>query len=100
MTVYGIEHNIPLPRSQKAGARVYPWFDMEVGDSFFVPLDSGPTGQKNLRASVYNAGRHALGMRKMSKEDGYNVVVRKLVENEVPGFRAWLYKEDEGPTRI
>tara|TARA_R100000306_G_C4352963_1_gene131125 strand:+ start:352 stop:660 length:309 start_codon:yes stop_codon:yes gene_type:complete len=98
MTTYGIDRDVPLAKSQNEGSRVYPWFDMEVGDSFFVPLDTGLTGQKNLRASIYNAGRNALMVRGMLQKDGYRVVVRKMVENGVVGLRAWLLKKGEGPT--
>ena len=31
-----VEKNIPLPEKSSAGARKYPFHEMDVGDSFFV----------------------------------------------------------------
>lgn len=96
MANYEIDRDVPLAKTQNEGSRVYPWFDMEVGDSFFVPLDTGSASQKNLRASIYNSGRNALMGRGMLQKDGYRVVVRKMVENGVVGLRAWLLKKGKG----
>lgn len=34
---FKIDKNIPVPAANSGRKRVYPWTDMEVGDSFFVP---------------------------------------------------------------
>ena len=68
--------------------RVYPWYDMEVGDSFFVaiPVGSDAHAERNLRATIYNSGRNM-----MTRRDGsYTLSVRKVVEGGVVGFRSWL----------
>lgn len=45
-----IEKGLPMPRPNKrhGGVRRYPWQEMEVGDSFFVPREG--TSQKAIQA--------------------------------------------------
>ena len=68
--------------------RLYPWYDMGVGDSFFVaiPVGSDAHAERNLRATIYNSGRNMLSRR----DGGYTLSVRKVVEGGVVGFRSWL----------
>jgi hypothetical protein len=95
---YDVDRNVPVAKT-RSQTRVYPWFQMQVGDSFFVPLDvdgtedSGAVGVKNLRASIYNSGRHALTSRGLHRQDGYTVLMRKLSEGGRVGLRAWLVCE-------
>lgn len=35
--MYKIEKGIPVATGSKKGTSKYPWFEMEVGDSFVVP---------------------------------------------------------------
>jgi hypothetical protein len=46
--MFEIEKNVPIPEKVYKGGKgrkpKYPWFEMEVGDSFFVP---NPPRQKN-----------------------------------------------------
>lgn len=68
--------------------RLYPWHDMEVGDSFFVaiPVEANALAERNLRATIYNSGRNMMAQSDLN----YSLSVRKVVENDVKGFRAWL----------
>jgi len=50
---YTIEHNIPTPKNRYSPK--YPWNEMEVGDSFFVPIES--TKPINVRGSVAGINR-------------------------------------------
>jgi hypothetical protein len=38
-----IEKNVAIPKINVGGGnqRKYPWYEMEVGDSFFVPGENG-----------------------------------------------------------
>lgn len=49
-----IEKNIPAPTSHPGRPAKYPWHDMEVGDSFFLP-NAGRTEQQRLstRATAF-----------------------------------------------
>jgi hypothetical protein len=96
MSKYVIDKGIEVAPSGNLTGRLYPWLAMDVGDSFFVPLDdsAGTVATKNLRSSIYNSGRHALLARGMSHAS-HVVVVRKLVEGGVVGFRGWLVKRED-----
>lgn len=69
-----LDKGIPLPPRVKTGrATKYPWKDMEVGDSFFVP--GGPGVDHSLRTSASHRGRL----------DACKYAVRKVAN----GFRVW-----------
>lgn len=44
--MYEIEKNIPTPLDPKKPSK-YPWKQMEVGDSFFVPYSDLPNGENS-----------------------------------------------------
>jgi len=76
--MFVLENNIPIPASRKSsGVCKYPWEDMKIGQSFFVPLseltseDARPSPPDSL------------------KKTGYRVQTRKLIENGVCGIRVW-----------
>ena len=72
--------------------RLYPWHDMEIGDSFFVviPVGTNALADRNLRATIYNSGRNMMAQ----SDIAYTLSVRKVVENGVTGFRAGLLDGD------
>lgn len=37
MTSFKIDKAIPIPKKQMGRVAKYPWKEMEIGDSFFVP---------------------------------------------------------------
>lgn len=54
MTKFEIEKGIPMPEKQKkktGAAAKYPWEQMEVGDSFFIP--NPPTQANGRFTSMY-----------------------------------------------
>ena len=54
--MFEVESDIPIPPGGTGHWHKYPWGDMKVGDSFFVP--NPPDGQRNpAYSSVYNRGR-------------------------------------------
>lgn len=67
-----IDKNVPLPAHH---LQIYPWREMEVGDSFLVPTD---TKSASLRVIASRNGR----------ELGRTFSVRKTPE----GFRCWRVK--------
>ena len=76
--MFVLENDIPIPASRKSiGVCKYPWEDMKIGQSFFVPLseltseDARPSPPDRL------------------KKTGYRVQTRKLIENGVWGVRVW-----------
>lgn len=55
--MFKIEKNVPLARS---GGSKYPWKEMEIGDSFFVPCAPSEDPKKK-RASVASIAKYGLG---------------------------------------
>lgn len=70
--MYTIETDVPLPVSR---GNIYPFKDMEVGDSFFVE-GLGEAPQRKLRSAIFKA-RKRLGWQftlgKDPKRAGYRI---------------------------
>jgi hypothetical protein len=73
---YPIDKGIPIPDPVKSGRTIYPWHAMEIGDSFFVSLDT----VKTMRAQVTWANR---------RHAPKNFQCRVVEENGVKGERIW-----------
>jgi hypothetical protein len=65
-----IEKGIPFPKLCKPYTR-YPWADMEIGDSFFVPGVTNSTFAGQISGA--------------KKRTGFNFTARK----EIDGLRVW-----------
>ena len=64
-----IDKNIPIPTATRNRATKYPWADMKVGDSFFVPGKP-----KALYASARGRGiKIAVRPDKQGRKDGVRV---------------------------
>ena len=87
MSNYAVDKGIEMDPKGRSGV-LYPWRQMTPGASFFVPLND----VKHLRSSIYNSGRAALAAMGLTREAGYTVVVRKVTEDGVVGFRSWVAK--------
>jgi hypothetical protein len=76
---FTIDKNVPVPASTAGRGPVYPFTDMQVGDSFLVPVAAGEAATKRAaglsRAASMNAKKNA----------GRKYTVRK-VEG---GVRVW-----------
>lgn len=80
-----IQKNVPIPASRGRHGRpsIYPFADMEVGDSFAVAVDPEKTiasVQKYIRSAAGNFARRNASYQKYVTralvEDGTGVVVR------------------------
>lgn len=72
---FKIDKSVPMPTDTRGRKVAYPWADMEVGDSIFVPEDRiAATGK-----SAYVWGQ----------QNGKRFSRRKRVENGVKGARFW-----------
>lgn len=71
-----IEHGVPLPPAATGKAK-YPWEQLEVSDSFFVPGEG-----KSVRATAY----------KRNKLGGAQYAVRNVKRRNVDGVRVWRVK--------
>lgn len=80
--MYGIEKGIEMP-AHTSRRRRYPFTDMEVGDSFFVPLDGRKA--ENLASSISGSARSG----RAARANGRRYVTRTVVENGVKGVRCW-----------
>ncbi len=76
--MYVLENDIPIPASRKSiGVCKYPWEDMKIGQSFFVPLNE--LSSEDARPSPPDR----------LKKIGFRVQTRKLIENGVWVVRVW-----------
>jgi hypothetical protein len=74
MTEFQVEKGVPAPEERGRNATLYPWREMEVGDSFFA---AGKTSQK-LQSAAWH-WRH----------NGWKFVARKETKDGVKGARIW-----------
>jgi hypothetical protein len=104
-TMFKIEANIPVPTisGRGRGGNVYPFDQLEAGQSFFVANDeSKPNAAKSLASTVSSAtARYAVpaedGSIKTNKKgevvpvmvETRKFVVRSVEENGVKGARIW-----------
>lgn len=104
-TMFKIEDSIPVPTisGRGRGGNVYPFDQLEVGQSFFVANDeSKPNAAKSLASTVSSAtARYAVpaedGSTKTNKKgevvpvmvETRKFVVRSVEENGVKGARVW-----------
>jgi hypothetical protein len=75
-----IEKGIPVPTGIR-GSRVYPFKDMDVGDSFLVPVDEG--GKRSIQSSIAQCSRR---YRKVGKQ-----FTTRFLKKE-GGIRVWRIK--------
>ncbi len=65
-----IDKNIPAPKTRSKRDK-YPWKGMDIGDSFFVPIDQAP---KTFITVCYIAGKmHDRKFSCRKEEAGYRV---------------------------
>lgn len=66
-----IEKGVPMPHGRIGWATKYPWYEMNIGDSFVA------------------SGGARSGLSHMAKATGFKFTSRKIGENE---FRIWRVK--------
>ena len=72
---YEVDASVALPPPSRQG--VYPFADLALGESFFVPLNGESRLKVQRRLSVNGSRRPG------------RFVTRSLVEDGVPGIRVW-----------
>lgn len=78
-----VEQNIPIPKMASSRG-LFPWHDMQVGDSFFAP--------------GYKTGNPSNGLKSFNASAGDEIIpgskwrVRSVVEDGVQGLRVWRLK--------
>lgn len=75
-----IDSNIPMPMKKRRGFNSYPFHEMKVGDSFFVPLKEGKK-QHSLICQISTSAR----LYSMASGKGWRFTTRS-VEG---GCRVW-----------
>jgi len=79
VAAYTVEMSIPIPpRPRRGRGPAYPWGEMNVGASFFVPLARGKFSAHYARM-------------KASPGNG-TYEIRRVVEDGVRGVRVWRVK--------
>ena len=81
-----IDKNIPVPAGTRAGGAeiMFPFEDMEVGDSFFVALLPGKT-EEQMVAKL----RHAYRKYAKQQEPEPRFTAKIVEEEGVAGIRTW-----------
>ena len=79
---FSIHDNVPMPPSLRMGVSVYPWGDLKVGQSIFIP---GKT-QKAFGGQVAQAGK---AQRKKEGNEGYKLSSRNMRHEGVDGVMVW-----------
>ena len=74
-----IDKHVPLPGMRA----VYPFSEMEVGDSFAVPIS-----KKNTRQIIYSSGSYY----KKRYNSAFGIKTKTVTENGVDVFRVWRVK--------
>ena len=69
-----IQKGVPIPPARGPGVRKYPWYEMEVGDSFYTPVKRQSFSQQ---LAIHNNNR-----------DGKHFIAR----SEGKGTRVWRDK--------
>lgn len=83
MDSFKIEKGVSLPVRGKPPLPIkYPWKTMEMGDSFFIPLNGGKL--TSLRVGV------SIDLKKFNYENAKKVSITTRVEND--GIRVWRVK--------
>jgi len=72
-----VDKNVEIPSPQWGNNRIYPWKEMEVEDSFFIPLGPGEDIAK-LQRSINSSSRSVCKR-----------ITRRRTEKGVLGVRAW-----------
>jgi hypothetical protein len=73
-----IETDVPAP----AGRSKYPFAEMDLGDSFFVPLEDETVANRRAQSVRAQAGR-------FGKLNGVKFSIRTLDEDGQVGVRCW-----------
>ena len=85
MEEFKIEKGIPIPEC--ANATKYPFIDMQVGDSFFVPLT-----EKINKEQIFNSV--ASTVCKLNKDHKINTsVARRVIDNGVNRIESSLCRD-------
>lgn len=82
--MYAIESNIAMPKRTTRGpaaASVYPFAEMQPGDSFFVPCEETEFKKVRMRLTA------AIGRRVKAAGEKYST--RMINEESVNGLRVW-----------
>ena len=94
MSKFEIEEDVPLP-SRKAGITAWPWPEMEVNQSVFIPAKKGETAS-NIRGRVTP---HHYGLRhnkkfktRWMKRGDFSEMGLPAEEKRKLGIRVWRTK--------
>ena len=105
MSEYVIEKEVEIPTRTRTK---YPWMEMNVGDSFFVPVQDSGRSAASIRASLYASGREAIkkiptpttvlpsGREALKRRPECKIIVRQSNRLGVKGLRVWLTEKEGG----
>ena len=86
--MFEVEKNVPIPRQQRR-KKFYPFEEMEIGDSFFVPVEGNDKKAYAIkRQSVLASVRYARHIKMFGEHRKF--VTRSDLENG--GIRCWRLK--------
>ena len=81
-TTFEVEHGIPIKSWRK-----YPFEEMEVDDSFFIPCVDTKE-RRRLTCAVLSLA----SQKRLSRGDGFRITVRTIKNSDQYGIRVWRIK--------
>ena len=78
MSEFKIEKSVPFPRGKATKYHDWPFGQMEISDSFFVPVSGSRADRAHAQSGALQAARH-------ERNKGKKFMTRK----EEGGFRMW-----------
>ncbi len=85
---YKIDSEVPVPTDFRSTELKYPFEEMKVGDSFFIPPRSEEETVKGLGNRVAQA-RQTYQKRMARREEEVRFTQRMRTEDDVTGYRIW-----------
>ena len=85
---YKIESGIPIPTDFRQSGLKYPFDEMNVGDSLFIPPKSEEENVKQLGNRIAQA-RQAYQKRMAKRREEVRFTQRMWTEDEVASYRIW-----------
>jgi hypothetical protein len=73
--VFKLETNVPMPELPRNGRTIYPFRQMNVGDSFFAPIDDDDRLSRDRLASAasYAGSRNNMKFARRRVDGGYRI---------------------------
>ena len=96
---FEIEKNVPIVNKTNGGGGrppKYPWEQMEVGDSFYVPKPDKLKNIRDLRSNLLNASRvyvRRYGWQFTTSEEGEGIRIWRIENQQINDYNTMVTRE-------